>query len=343
MAIGADGLPVIAFRDYANNNLKVAHCLDATCSNASITVLSSVGNPILGYSITIGTNGLPVISYIAGSNPANTLGVAYCQNAACATYPDLPQLTYTPAAGFTGTDSFTYTVTDPQGLSATATVSITVSPAANLSGQVFNDANANGVLDTGEAGLAGVTVQLQNPDGSLITTAATTSDGTYSFAGLQPGTYRVREVLPTSFLQTTPDPADVTVDLGQARTGLNFGSVTSADLKVAMTGAYNNKSKVITYTITVTNDGPADAAATAVIDNLSGTVSFLSVTTSQGSCTGGKTVTCNFGTLTSGSSATVVLKVTRLNTKADISNTVTVPSSTFDIDLADNSATVTVQ
>jgi Big-like domain-containing protein len=34
--------------------------------------------------------------------------------------------TYTPAAGFVGTDSFTYTITDGHGLTATATVNVTV-------------------------------------------------------------------------------------------------------------------------------------------------------------------------------------------------------------------------
>jgi hypothetical protein len=36
--------------------------------------------------------------------------------------------TYTPASGFSGTDSFTYTLHDPFGQSATATVHVTVTP-----------------------------------------------------------------------------------------------------------------------------------------------------------------------------------------------------------------------
>ena len=35
-------------------------------------------------------------------------------------------ITYTPAANYSGADSFTYTVSDGQGGSATATVSVTV-------------------------------------------------------------------------------------------------------------------------------------------------------------------------------------------------------------------------
>lgn len=41
------------------------------------------------------------------------------------------KLVYTPAAGFTGTDSFTYTVTDPAGNRNTATVTVTVNPGSS--------------------------------------------------------------------------------------------------------------------------------------------------------------------------------------------------------------------
>lgn len=42
------------------------------------------------------------------------------------------EIVYTPAEGFTGSDSFTYTVSDPEGLTATATVTITVNMPDNL-------------------------------------------------------------------------------------------------------------------------------------------------------------------------------------------------------------------
>lgn len=43
-----------------------------------------------------------------------------------------PSLTYVPAAGYAGPDSFTFTVNDGAVDSAPATVSITVTPAATL-------------------------------------------------------------------------------------------------------------------------------------------------------------------------------------------------------------------
>ena len=72
-----------------------------------IDVLSNDGDPD-GDPLTISAVGAAANGQ-AGVNPDGTIA-------------------YTPNAGFSGTDSFTYTVTDPGGLSDTATVSVTVTP-----------------------------------------------------------------------------------------------------------------------------------------------------------------------------------------------------------------------
>ena len=46
----------------------------------------------------------------------------------------------------------------------------------------------------------------------------------------------------------------------------------------------------------MTNDGPADALNASLTDALPGTVAYVSVISTQGTCTGGKTVSCSFGT-----------------------------------------------
>lgn len=66
---------------------------------------------------------------------------------------------------------------------------------AGLSGVVFDDANANGVRDAGEAGLAGRQVLLDlNGNGAADAGEAVTTsdaDGRYALAGLRPGSGRV--------------------------------------------------------------------------------------------------------------------------------------------------------
>jgi cell shape-determining protein MreC len=82
ITIGADGFPVISYYDSTNSRLKVAKCDNASCSSGNtLTTVDSAG--VVGWyiSITIGTDGFPVISYYDNTN--HDLKVAKCVDAAC--------------------------------------------------------------------------------------------------------------------------------------------------------------------------------------------------------------------------------------------------------------------
>jgi hypothetical protein len=82
ITIGTDGLPVISYYDYTNGYLKVAHCGNVACSSGNtITSVDTVGDVGRFTSITIGTDGLPVISYYDNEN--HDLKVAKCANLFC--------------------------------------------------------------------------------------------------------------------------------------------------------------------------------------------------------------------------------------------------------------------
>ena len=75
---------------------------------------------------------------------------------------------------------------------------------ARISGAVIKDANANGVKDAGEVGIAGVTVTLSGVDAlghSVNATATTDANGAYNFAVL-PGTYTLKETNPVDYLSS---------------------------------------------------------------------------------------------------------------------------------------------
>jgi SdrD B-like domain len=75
-----------------------------------------------------------------------------------------------------------------------------------IAGRKWNDINGNGLLDAGEPGLSGVMMYLDmNDNGSFDTdepTTLTDADGRYSFSGVPPASYVVREVIPAGFRQT---------------------------------------------------------------------------------------------------------------------------------------------
>jgi hypothetical protein len=78
IAMGADGLPVISHYDSTNGNLMVTHCSNLDCSSTTTYVIDSAYN--LPSSLTIGTNGYPLISY---TSPPEVLVVASCGDYAC--------------------------------------------------------------------------------------------------------------------------------------------------------------------------------------------------------------------------------------------------------------------
>jgi len=81
VAIGSDGLGVIAYLNATNGNLNVFHCDDLNCKSGTNQVVDFTDD--VGYfpSITIGTDGFPLISYFDFTN--DDLKVAHCNNVDC--------------------------------------------------------------------------------------------------------------------------------------------------------------------------------------------------------------------------------------------------------------------
>jgi len=101
---------------------------------------------------------------------------------------------------------------------------------ATIGGEVWNDANGNGVINLREGGMAGVKVTIQAKRGhklvGLAKTITTNASGQYKFAGLPTGIYLVSEVLPKGYQPTTPSSGiyTLTVSASQILAGNNFGN-----------------------------------------------------------------------------------------------------------------------
>lgn len=96
-----------------------------------------------------------------------------------------------------------------------------------------------------------------------------------------------------------------------------------------------------TYTASITNGGPSNAASTVATITLPADATYVSATPSQGSCTrSGVTMTCSLGTVNSGNTPTVSITLrTLLITTLNVSASVT--SSSTDNSAANNTAAIT--
>ncbi|CAB4573211.1 MAG: DUF11 domain-containing protein [Actinobacteria bacterium] len=220
----------------------------------------------------------------------------------------------------------------------------------SIGDQLWIDADADGVLDGGETGLAGidVTVRWAGLDGvagtadDVVFTTTTGSDGRYLVERLPAGAYTVivdTADLPAGLVNVAdPDPTrdsrtSTTLVAGQNRTDMDFGYQFQADLSLQKShGARFEVGTNGVYTIAVTNAGPAAATTPRVTDVLPAGLTYVSGTGTGIACAAvGQTVTCNLPTLAVNGTSTITLTVAVGRAAApSVVNTASVTSPTFD-------------
>ena len=140
----------------------------------------------------------------------------------------------------------------------------------------------------------------------------------------------------------------ITCDFTMTYNGTRQQSPLAADLsvtKVASAGSVNSGGQ-LTYTLTVTNNGPNPAQFVNVVDTLPPGVSLVSSNGSIFQCftssTGASSLTCLVDSMASGSSGTITIVVSvTAPSGSTITNTATVSSSNFDPNTSNNTASVT--
>jgi len=295
-------------------------------------------------------------------------------------------LTATINPGFTGSLSNTATVSgtnaDPNNANNSATAVTTVTASADLSVIKTGPATANAgtnitytitLTNNGPSNAANVALtdvvpanttfvaesQTTGPTFSCITPAAGgTGAINCTIASFAPGsaTFSITvHISPGAVGAVISNTANVATTTTDANPGNNSSTAltnatASADVSIVKTApAAAATSSNLTYSITVTNNGPSDAAGVTMSDTLPPNTTFVSESQPTGPAficinppSGGTgTVSCSIATLTAGTSATfsIVVQIAVAAPLGPSSNTATVTTSSPDPNPANNSST----
>ncbi|MDQ3585411.1 MAG: PQQ-dependent sugar dehydrogenase [Acidobacteriota bacterium] len=204
--------------------------------------------------------------------------------------------------------TYTVTVTPTGGFTGTVNLSATGLP-ANASAS-FNPASVNITSAAAQTSMLTVTTAANTPVG------ASTLNVTGTSGALQ------RTANATLTVQTNQ-----TIDLAlQQSVSPNPGLVGVG----------------LAFRFTVTNNSTTMATNVMLTDALPSGVTFVSTATTQGSCSGTATVTCNLGTLAANASAIVTISATPSAT-GQLVNSATVRATEADANTSNNTASVNVR
>ncbi len=79
------------------------------------------------------------------------------------------------------------------------TIKAGVAESGDITGQVWEDSDGDGLREGGEPALSGVSVQLLNCANQVIATNTTNASGGYTFGSVPPGDYKIRVLLPSGY------------------------------------------------------------------------------------------------------------------------------------------------
>ncbi|MFL5943072.1 MAG: DUF11 domain-containing protein, partial [Gaiellaceae bacterium] len=185
--------------------------------------------------------------------------------------------------------------------------------------------------------------------GSLTCGPATVPGGTTQTAS----TFTVHITSPTAAAAGGDCPGSGTVNNTGTVTTTNDGSGQASastcvqalvDLSITKAGSPAQQTLGegnITWTIVVTNHGPDADTGVTITDPMPAGNTFVSATSTQGTCTGGAVLTCNIGNMAAGASVTITL-VTKPSVAGNQVNTVTVSGNRPETNTGNNQASATV-
>jgi uncharacterized repeat protein (TIGR01451 family) len=313
-----------------------AAAADVTCAvgtlaagaSQTFTVTSSVASSVTGRL----TNTATVDSVTADPDPGDNTSTVTVPSEGVADL-SITKVASTSTVGPGGQVLYTLVVENDGPSNATGVV-VTDAPPAGLVAQSANPAQGTCAIAGGR-----VSCSLGDLASGGSTQVLVTAQGAAGASGSLTNTTTVIGD------QRDPDPSDNT---GTAMVTVPSPPVQAraqprADLSVTKRAARSTVTvgQRLTYTIVVTNNGPAAAQAAKLTDTLNRRAAVVSVSTTAGSCTKSIPFTCSLGTIESGASVTITA-VIKPRRSGRARNAAGATSSGFDANPDNNLDTVDV-
>jgi hypothetical protein len=224
---------------------------------------------------------------------------------------------------------------------------------SSLAGVVYNDLNGNGVQETTEVGLTGVSVRLQGSDetgANIALTATTDATGQYRFEALGSGRYSVAVGTVNGYTDGAAQAgtaggiaalgvvSDIVLSAGLDAEGYRFakrsGTVPptqrdQADVGITLTGTplQLKEGDSLSVVITANQHGPDTATHVAVAVNLPSMFTVTQAHASQGTYSQG---VWTLGDWASGGSATLTLNLQTAKLTEPVTASATISAATVD-------------
>jgi len=310
---------------------------------------------------------------VSGTTPTDAAGLYK--------FDMLPPGTYTVTfsnipAGYIATQSLVGNdkSLDSNGLTSTVTltpgqhdptIDLGLKGIGQIGDYIWMDANSNGIQDTNESGIAGVTVQLYSCTGKQLASTITNQSGEYIFPDLIPGSYKVKFAVPVEggFRFTLAGIGDDNLDSDADRTNGNTDCTTLSPTKMEDltldagmlqdSDAYISAKRVnpttavisqtIIYTIEFGNNGPGTAFKAQLIDEFPD--QELQILTLPSNCVAQPrsqydqhlTIVCELGDLPAKSRGNLIFTAKVITSKSALANNhVRIISQSIDTDLGNN-------
>lgn len=210
----------VAIQVLDNDTLITAPTVSIGAGYSTFEITAAAGRTLLLSAVDGSTSGIAAAG-IETSTDGGTTWTAYngtsgFQVPGSGAVTFLARVSLAPLGALDGTSTFKLVVASPN-VPCPTEATATVVGFSSLGDRVWLDANGNGQQDGGEAGLAGVTVELYAsvnglPSGAPLATTTTDGNGTYQFSNLAAGAYIARFLTPGGYLPTAANSGADTSD-----------------------------------------------------------------------------------------------------------------------------------